>query len=140
MLDSRVLTLGGEKPYNGLEDDVQRACATYLKAIGHSFFWCHIPNEEKRSGRRTASQKGKGLIPGAPDLVILMSKGGYHGLIVELKIWPKKPDPLQEIALNKCAKQDYLCAVVYSRPAFEKLITGYINGIYTKTETQKLPA
>lgn len=134
MLNEEILILGKDKPYEGLEDDLQRSCAKDLKHIGHNFFWCHIPNEEKRSGKRTSSQKGKGLVNGAPDLVILLPKGGYHGLVIELKIWPRKPEHDQIFVLNKCVKQGYLTTVVYNYPSFQKLIRSYINGVYTKNE------
>ena len=44
-----------------------------------------VPNGGKRSPMEATRLKEEGVLPGASDLVILEARGGYFGLLVEMK-------------------------------------------------------
>lgn len=46
---------------------------------------CHIPNGGYRSKRAGAQMKRLGVKPGVPDMMLPVSRGGYHGLFIEMK-------------------------------------------------------
>lgn len=45
----------------------------------------HIPNGGKRGKAEAARFKAMGVKSGVPDLCLPVSRGGYHGLYIELK-------------------------------------------------------
>ena len=45
----------------------------------------HCPNGGGRSKVEAARLKAQGVKPGVPDLCLPVSRGGYHGLYIELK-------------------------------------------------------
>ena len=55
--------------------------------------WCEwnripvfaIPNGGKRDAAEAAHMKRQGVRAGVPDLCIPLARGGYHGLVIELK-------------------------------------------------------
>jgi hypothetical protein len=50
----------------------------------------HGPNEGKRSKINGQRLKDEGMIPGWPDLHFIRANKEYHGLYMELKIYPDK--------------------------------------------------
>lgn len=47
--------------------------------------WCAIPNGGRRSAREAAMLKAEGTSAGAPDWVLFVARGGFHGLALEFK-------------------------------------------------------
>ena len=45
----------------------------------------HIPNGGSRNPVEAARLKAQGVKPGVPDLCLPVSRGGYHGLYIEMK-------------------------------------------------------
>lgn len=140
MLDNRVLILGKDKPYGGKEDDLQIAVINMLWLQFKKYIWYHVPNGGKRNAIEAAKFKKMGVMAGVSDVILDEAKGGYHGLRIELKTKNGKLSESQMNFLNKATDKGYLCAVVYSFDAARELIENYLNGIYTKTEKEKLPA
>jgi hypothetical protein len=46
---------------------------------------CAIPNGGKRSAREAALMKAEGVTAGAPDWMLFVPRGPYHGLALEFK-------------------------------------------------------
>lgn len=133
-----VIELGKEEAYQGYEDDLQQACANYMRYQHANLLCYHVPNGGKRNGREAAKFKALGVVPGVPDLIIDYPAGGYHGARVELKTKGGRIQDSQIKILNKLANTGYLCAVIYNFNAFKKFITDYTNGLYTKSEAQEI--
>lgn len=133
-----VLILGKDEPYQGYEDDLQRACANYMSYQHSRVLSYHVPNGGKRNGREAVKFKQMGVIPGIPDLIIDHPVGGYPGLRVELKAKKGRLQDSQIKALNRLCNSGYLCAVVYNFNDFKKLITDYTNGLYTKAKAKEV--
>lgn len=48
-------------------------------------FLAHVPNGEYRDWQTAKRLKALGVRPGFPDLLLLVPRGPYHGLAIELK-------------------------------------------------------
>lgn len=139
-LDKNILLIGRDSPYNGYEDDMQQAIATYLFYQHSKSLWYHVPNGGKRNAREANKFRKMGVRPGVADLLVDEPLNGYHGLRIELKTGKNKPTARQEDFLNKANDRGYLCAVCWNINETKQLIEDYFNGLYTKTEEEKLPA
>lgn len=140
MLNDRVLILGKDKPYRGKEDDLQIAVVNMLWLRYKKYIWYHVPNGGKRNAAEAAKFKRMGVMAGVSDVIFDEPVNGYSGLRIELKTKNGKLSESQMNFLNKATDKGYLCAVVYSFDAARQLIENYLNGTYTKTEKEKLPA
>jgi len=61
-----------------LESVLQKAVISYLRRLqnlGAPILGFHIPNAGRRSRRTGAQLKREGLLPGAPDLAVLLPRG-----------------------------------------------------------------
>lgn len=86
-----------------LEDQLQFACAQYLRAAGVMFF--HTPNEAKRNPIEASRLNALGLTPGVPDLCILLD----HARVVwvELKTTTGKISKHQENWAKKATQRGH---------------------------------
>lgn len=74
----------------------------------------HIPNEGKRSKAYGAQLKRMGLWKGFPDLFVVASKKGYHGLMIELKKDKSKHvTPEQKACIEYLNTAGYRAVVCY---------------------------
>lgn len=106
-----------------LEDNLQKAVATYLGALNMD--WCHVPNEGQRHVAVGARLKAKGMKAGVPDCLIFNKTGEYSGLAIELKIKGRKQtDPQKEwqVKLINCG---WAYEVAYSIDEVIKLMNLY---------------
>lgn len=89
----------------------------------------HIPNEGKRSPAAALRLLSEGMKRGVPDNFLPVSRGGYHGLWIELKRTKNSSatqDQKQWIeALNA---QGYLAVVCKGWEAASKVIEEYLEG------------
>lgn len=140
-LDTRVLILGKDKPYQGREDDLQIALVDHLFYNYQTHVWYHVPNGGKRNAREAARFKRMGVVAGVSDLILDEPRGGYHGLRIELKAKKGKPTDSQIKFLNKSVDRGYLCAVCWSFDTATHLLKEYLkDGIHTKAEEKKVAA
>lgn len=51
-----------------------------------------VPNGELREPRVAERLRKEGVRPGVPDLFLLVPRGQYHGLVIEQKVKPNRPD------------------------------------------------
>lgn len=45
----------------------------------------HVPNGGYRNPREARNLSEEGVVPGVPDILLPVPRGGYHGLFIELK-------------------------------------------------------
>ena len=138
MMTKNVIEVGKDEAYKGYEDDLQAACFNWTRYQHHKVLCYHSPNGGKRNGREAAKFKAMGVVPGIPDIIVDHPNGGYHGLRIELKAKGGRLQDSQIKILNKMANAGYLCAVVWSFNSFKKLITDYVNGLYTKDKEEEV--
>ena len=98
------------------ESDIARSLTKefYTRYPKLANLWCHVPNGMPMSGtawQRSNRMKGRkleGLTVGWPDYQLLVPRGKYHGLMLEIKALKKKPTPEQLAILAALAAQGYM--------------------------------
>jgi hypothetical protein len=76
---------GTEKPYQGLEWQLQQATAMALDSWP-GLYWFHVANERKSSTQRGRNLKKQGVKAGVLDNIIINPSKVYYGLVIELKV------------------------------------------------------
>ncbi len=74
----------------------------------------HVPNGGHRLKKVAADLKNQGVVPGIPDLVLTMARGGYFGLYIEFKATPPNDAAIsasQHERIRKLNDQGYLAVV-----------------------------
>lgn len=91
------------KPHSPTEHEVQSAFFDYKRTVKvNDPDWRAIfavPNDSgagQDSINRAKRVKAQGQENGVPDIFVMVARGGYFGLIIELKVPPNKPTGDQE--------------------------------------------
>ena len=92
----------------------------------------HIPNGGYRTTATAGRMKAEGVKSGVPDLMLPVSKGGYHGLFIEMKAGKNKPTVNQEKWIHDLSLQGYLSLVCYGWEEAAKTLMKYLNEEFTK--------
>jgi len=106
------------------------AMATIYPALGMIYT---IPNgfAGQHSARRY--QLAEGMRPGFPDLGLPVSRGGYHGLFIELKrAKGQAPRPNQVAWLTALGDEGYLAVCCKGRAAAQDVLIKYITGEFVR--------
>ena len=90
-----------------------------------------IPNGSNKSVQQRMKFKREGLRSGCPDLFIPVSKGGMHGLFVEMKRVKGSVTSQEQIAWHKLLIDQGYCVVIAKGA---DVAIEYISS-YIKTET-----
>ena len=105
-----------------------------------SWFDCHYPeyetlcfhtmNESMMPVQGRVKAKRKGVKSGVSDIMILINRGEYSGLIIELKRECKQlstpVSPKQRRFLKQADQQGFFCAVCYGFEEAKKCILEYL--------------
>jgi hypothetical protein len=91
--------------------------------------WLHaVPNGGKRSKIEAACLIGEGVKAGVPDMCLPVSRGGYHGLYIELKrIKGGKVSNAQERWIDGLTANGYCAKVCKGWQEAAKLIIWYLT-------------
>jgi VRR-NUC domain len=87
----------------------------------------HCKNESKQSARAGARMKAQAVRKGCADYLLLVPRGQYHGLALELKAPGKKASPEQKEWLALVSGQGYFTAVCDSLPTAMACIQCYLT-------------
>ena len=87
----------------------------------------HIPNGGYRHKATAARMKRAGQKAGVPDIFLPTSRGGKHGLFIELKFGKNKPTEKQENYIAFLGCQGYATAICYSFDEAINAILDYLN-------------
>ena len=104
-----------------------------------------FPNGGKRGIREAVLIKKEGCRRGAPDLILLVPRGSYHGMAIEMKAQGGKLSPDQFIFMRDLYLQGYWPVVSYGTEFAIDEITKYLNqkpitSVTFSTSRQVLPA
>lgn len=86
----------------------------------------HIPNGGKRDRATAAALKRQGVRAGVPDIHLPASRGGYHGLYIELKAGNNSTSVNQRHWLKYLEAAGYYTAVCYGWQTAAELIEKYL--------------
>lgn len=87
----------------------------------------HIPNGGKRDKLEAARLKREGVKPGVPDLFLSVSRGGYHGLYIELKAGKNTATARQRQWIADLREQGYKACICVGWEKAAKTIENYLN-------------
>lgn len=93
----------------------------------------HIPNGGSRNRIEAARLKGQGVKPGIPDIFLPVSRGGYHGMYVEMK--RQKGGTLsddQKKVIGQLRDQGYFVEVCKGFGQAVEAIEAYMEGRYSQ--------
>lgn len=88
----------------------------------------HIPNGGKRSKSEAVRFRAAGVRSGVPDLFLPCSRGGYHGLWIEMKAKDGRVSPAQRDMMGRLTAQGYRCVVCFGADEAIAQITKYLEG------------
>lgn len=113
------------------ESSMQAACVTWFRcqwpAYAGVFF--SVPNGGRRDKVTGAVLKREGALPGVADLLLLVARGGYHGLCIEMKTRQGRQSPSQRRFEIHVTEQGYRYVVCHSLNEFMKGVNGYLRGL-----------
>jgi len=110
------------------ESQHQQALFSWAKKYPELDVMFAIPNEGKRSGYTGAKHKAMGLKSGVPDIMLPLSKQGYHGLFIELKKDDKqKISPNQKKWMEKLSINGYKAVACFSWEEARKALIDYME-------------
>lgn len=90
-------------------------------------FMFHTPNGGKRDAKTATILKREGVKAGVPDIILPVSRMGYHGLFIELKVGNNKTTDKQDEWIKFLTEQGYLTAICYHWQFAADLIEGYLK-------------
>ena len=73
------------------------------------------------------AMKAEGLTPGAPDLILMIPKGGYHAMFLEMKAKGGKVSDSQKEFMAAASSMDYKTVVCYGFDEAKEAITNYLQ-------------
>lgn len=88
----------------------------------------HIPNGGKRSKAEAGRFKAMGVRSGVSDNFLPVSRGGYHGLYVEMKALDGKPTSKQLEFIRDMNDSGYLAKICYGADEAIETIEQYLKG------------
>lgn len=86
----------------------------------------HVPNGGKRDTKTAVNLKREGVKAGVPDIVLPVSRGGYHGLYIELKVGKNKTSPKQKEWIENLKAEGYFAVVCYGWLEARDVIEEYL--------------
>lgn len=112
-----------------LEHRLQCACVRWFRLAypqhHHNLF--AVPNGGYRTPATAAKIKAEGALPGVSDLILLIARGGYHGLLIEMKTDKGRQSEAQREWQRKIEADGYKYVVVRSIEEFIKVVNDYLN-------------
>lgn len=89
----------------------------------------HIPNGGSRNKLEAAHLQAEGVKPGVPDLCLPVSRGGYHGLYIELKrLRGGKVSDAQTVWLARLRDQNFKAVVCKGWEEAAECLKDYLDG------------
>ena len=112
-----------------LEHRLQCACVRWFRLAypqhHHNLF--AVPNGGYRTPTTAAKIKAEGALPGVSDLILLIARGGYHGLLIEMKTDKGRQSEAQREWQRLIEADGYKYVVVRSIEEFIKVVNDYLN-------------
>lgn len=96
----------------------------------------HIPNGGFRTKTTAVMLKREGVKSGVPDISLPVSRGGHHGLYIELKASKGKPTKNQKEWLAALNEEGYFAVVCHGWVEATEAITAYLEGKITRKVNQ----
>lgn len=111
------------------EDYLQMSCVRWfgLQYPEYARLLHHSPNGGYRNAREAARFKAMGTRAGFPDLILLVARGGYHFLAVEMKTDKGKQSEFQREYERLITEQGGIYYVCRDIESFISIVNGYMQ-------------
>jgi len=86
-----------------------------------------VPNGGYRHPFEAKLLREEGMRSGVADLILLVPRGIYHGMALEMKSQEGRLSPEQKEWAAAATSQGYLCVVAYSTEEAIKFLTDYLR-------------
>lgn len=90
----------------------------------------HVANELDLSGdnaRKGAQRRAEGIVRGVSDLILLIPRGGYHGLMIEMKTETGRQSEDQKAWQTLVESQGYRYEVIRTVDGFVSMLSEYLS-------------
>jgi len=102
-----------------------REAAKFIPAFEMLFA---IPNGGKLSGRQKVYKWQEGVEAGIPDLMLAVSRSGYHGLFIEMKVKPHGATSKdQKKWIARLRRESYRVEVAWTQAEAQAIICDYLK-------------
>lgn len=112
-----------------LESDLQKNCVRWFRhqypELSRLLF--AVPNGGKRSRIEAAIMYGEGVVSGVADLILLVPRGDYHSLCIEMKYGKNVQSENQKEWGKDVERYGNKYAVCRSIDSFVELVNNYLN-------------
>ena len=110
------------------EHRLQCACVNWfrLQYPTHATALFAVPNGGRRDRVSGANLKAEGVLPGVSDLILLVARQCFYGLLIEMKTPKGKLSPAQKEWARDMAARGYLYIVCRSFDEFRNVIDDYL--------------
>lgn len=115
--------------YRYAESDLQTACVRWFRLQYPSLALClfAVPNGGSRNLREAARMKGEGVTAGVADLILLVPRGGYASLCIEMKSAAGRQRPEQKAWQQAVEKAGNRYVVCRSFDEFRAVVDDYLS-------------
>lgn len=86
-----------------------------------------VPNGGARHPAVAAKLKAEGVKPGVSDLILLVPRHGYHGLLIEMKAAKGRLSKAQDEWLTAHAKDGYATYVCHDWESAKAVLVAYLG-------------
>lgn len=111
------------------ESALQGRCVTWFRyrypRLRLSLF--AVPNGGRRDAVTGRVLKSEGCLAGVSDLILLVARGGWHGLCIEMKTAKGRQQESQKAFEAACRSNGYLYVVCRSFEGFMNVVGGYLE-------------
>jgi hypothetical protein len=87
----------------------------------------HLAGDARLRAIKMNNLKASGLVPGVSDLFLMIPKGGWHGLFIELKVKGGKVSESQKEFMGLATLMGYQAVVCYGFESAKLEITKYLQ-------------
>lgn len=110
------------------EDQLQKSCVAWFDLQYRHISWAlfHVPNGGKRNSIEAAKLKAMGVRPGVPDLLLVIPRGGYNYLAMELKVGNNTQTANQRNYQTKMSENGGCYAVIRTIDEFIQTVNSYL--------------
>lgn len=110
------------------EHRIQCACVNWfrLQYPTHASALFAVPNGGRRDRVSGAKLKAEGVLPGVSDLILLVARGDYHALLIEMKTSKGKQSPAQKVWQREMESRGYRYIVCHSFDEFMEEVNDYL--------------
>lgn len=134
-----VVRIDPKRPGKLLETEHQAQCA-FFAWFRYTYPGCKlayaVPNAAKRNVAVASWMKAEGLTAGAPDIVIDVPHGTFHGLRIELKVGNNQLTAEQAVMAVQLKAEGYAVYTCWGSSAAIATAAEYLDG-WTPKEQRK---